>query len=165
MDSVKKQRRTAMRAVPLTRRQASEFVVSLHRHHPPAHGDKYRVGCEVDGRLVGVVQVGRPVARGLDDGKTVEVTRLCTDGTPHVCSFLYGRAARIAREMGYSRIVTYILADESGISLRAAGWHKEADTRGHPWDHLSRPRRTQAPTCDKQRWARKLIPDPLHDAC
>lgn len=30
----------------------------------------------MDGKLVGIAQVGRPVARALDDGKTCEVIRL-----------------------------------------------------------------------------------------
>ena len=83
-----------------------------HRHHDPVHRDKYRLGCEIDGKLVGVVQVGRPVARALCDGKTLEVVRLCSDGTPQVCSYLYGAAARIAKELGYSKIITYILKSE-----------------------------------------------------
>ncbi len=71
--------------------------------------------------MVGVVQVGRPASRNLDDGKTVEVVRLCTDGTKDVCSFLYAKAARIAKEMGYEKIITYILESENGSSLTDAG--------------------------------------------
>ena len=52
-------------AVPLELRQANEFVASLHRHHDPVHRDKFRVGAMLNGKLVGVVQVGRPVARML----------------------------------------------------------------------------------------------------
>ena len=92
----------------------------------------------------------------LDDGKTIEVTRLCTDGTPHVCSYLYGKAARVAKEIGYEKIITYILDIEFGISLKASGWHKEADTKGKSWDHASRRRNTTAPICDKQRWVKYL---------
>lgn len=145
-----------MKAIPLERPVAAEFVKSLHRHHPPANADKYRIGCEHDGKLVGVVQVGRPVSRVLDDGKTLEVLRLCTDGTPNVCSFLYSKAARIARELGYEKIITYILDTESGDSLKATGWSKEADIQGKSWNCPSRPRETKAPTCNKQRWAKKL---------
>lgn len=145
-----------MRAIPLELRQANDFVESLHRHHPPVHRDKFRIGCEVDGNLVGVAQLARPVARGLDDGKTIEVVRLCTDGTPHVCSFLYGRAARIAREMGYDRIVTYILDSEPGTSLKASGWTLDGYTQAKSWDCPSRPRDTKAPTCAKQRWVKYL---------
>lgn len=145
-----------MKAVPLELKQANEFVENLHRHHDSVYRDKFRIGCEVNGKLVGVVQVARPVSRMLDDGKTVEVVRLCTDGTPNVCSFLYSRAARIAAEMGYSKIITYILESESGVSLKACGWHKEDDTKGHHWSCPSRPRCTTAPTCDKQRWAKNL---------
>ena len=146
----------SIRAVPLTQRQANAFVEALHRHHPPARGDIYRIGAEKNGELVGVVQVGRPVARGLDDGTTCEVIRLCTDGTRDVCSFLYARAARIAREMGYTKIVTYILATEPGTSLRAAGWYMAAAVRGREWNCQSRPRKTEAPACDKTRWEKML---------
>lgn len=143
-------------AVPLELKQANAFVSRFHRHHDAVFRDKYRVGAVKGGELVGVVQVGRPVSRELDDGATLEVTRLCTDGTPHVCSFLYSRAARIAKELGYAKIITYILEDEPGTSLLAAGWEKEADIRGHHWDCPSRPRQTTAPTCDKQRWVKTL---------
>lgn len=90
-----------MKAVPVELRTANEFVDKLHRHHEHVHRDKFRIGCAVAGQLVGIVQVARPVSRNLDDGETVEVVRLCSDGTPNVCSFLYARAARIAKEMGY----------------------------------------------------------------
>lgn len=77
-------------AQPLELKDANLFVASLHRHHPPVHRDKFRIGCaDKNGNLLGVVQIGRPVARALDDGETVEVVRLCTDGTKNVCSFLY----------------------------------------------------------------------------
>lgn len=143
-------------AVPLTQKEANEFVERLHRHHKPSRGDKFRVGCAIGGQLVGVVQVGRPVSRVLDDGKTLEVTRLCTDGTKGACSYLYAKAARIAKELGYSKIITYILDSESGKSLVAAGWTCEGITRGGDWSVPSRPRNGTAPTCPKQRWARML---------
>lgn len=147
-----------MKAVPLELKEANAFVDSLHRHHDPVYRDKFRFGVLDDkGELRGVVQIGRPVSRHLDDGKTVEVVRLCTDGFRNACSFLYSRAARIAKEMGYHKIITYILDSESGDSLRAAGWIKEADTKGKHWSCQSRPRQTTAPTCNKQRWAKALI--------
>ena len=143
-----------MKAIPLELKQANEFVEQLHRHHPAVYRDKFRIGCEVNGKLVGVVQLGRPVSRHLDDGKTIEVVRLCTDGTPHACSFLYGKAARIAREMGYTKIVTYILESETGTSLKASGWSFDGMTDAKSWNCPSRPRDTKAPTCAKQRWVK-----------
>ena len=143
-------------AVPLTQSQANEYVAKNHRHHDPVRGDKYRLGASVDGKLVGIVQVGRPVARNLDDGKTVEIVRLCTDGTKDVCSFLYGRAARIAKELGYGKIITYILETESGTSLKAAGWKEECVTKGGEWSRPSRKRNTTAPTVPKRRYAKIL---------
>ena len=145
-----------LEAVPLELRQANEFVSTLHRHHAPVHRDKFRIGAMLNGKLVGVVQVGRPVARMLDDGKTVEVVRLCTDGTKDVCSYLYSKAARIAKEMGYSKIITYILESESGASLRAAGWNEEVTTSGGTWDRPSRHRSTTSPTTPKRRFSRIL---------
>jgi len=145
-----------LKAVPIELRQSNEFVAEHHRHHGPVHRDKFRVACADNGVIVGVANVGRPVSRCLCDGKTLEVLRLCTTGEKDVCSFLYSRCARIAKEMGYSKIITYILESEPGTSLKAAGWHKEADIKGHTWNTPSRPRQTTAPTCDKQRWAKDL---------
>ena len=144
-------------AVPLELKEANAFVGELHRHHDPVHRDKFRVGAVKDGKLVGVVQVGRPVSRRLDDGWTVEVTRLCTDGTPNACSFLYAKAAKIAQEMGYYKIITYILQSESGVSLKAAGWGcEDYCCGGGHWSRPSRERSTTAPTEPKQRWCKIL---------
>ena len=143
-------------SVPLELKTANEFVAKLHRHHDPVHRDKFRCGASVDGRLVGVVQVGRPVSRMLDDGKTVEVVRLCTDGTRDVCSFLYAKAARIAKEMGYEKIITYILSSESGASLRACGWIEDGVTSGGHWSRPARARTTTAPTEPKKRFVKIL---------
>lgn len=144
-------------AVPLELKEANAFVNELHRHHDPVFRDKFRVGAMKDGKLVGVVQIGRPVSRMLDDGKTVEVTRLCSDGTYNVCSFLYAKAAKIAKEMGYNKIITYILCSEPGTSLIAAGWACEKDKcGGGSWDKPSRRRTTTAPTEPKQRWSKYL---------
>ena len=147
-----------MKAVPIELKEANNFVNLLHRHHNAVYRDKFRIGCLDDSnKLIGVVQLGRPVSRCLDDGKTIEVVRLCTDGTKNACSFLYARAARVAQLMGYSKIITYILESESGTSLKASGWCKEADIKGHNWNCPSRPRNTQAPTCNKQRWVKQLM--------
>lgn len=145
-----------LQAVAVELKQANEFVKSLHRHHDPVHRDKFRCGAVKDGQLVGVVQIARPVSRILDDGQTVEVVRLATDGTPNACSFLYARAANAARELGFKRIITYILDSEPGTTLKAAGWHLDGETKGREWTCPSRPRQTTAPTCDKQRWSKKL---------
>lgn len=119
-----------MNAVPLSLTEANQYIAEHHRHHKPVSRDKFRVGCEVDGNLVGVACVGQPVARKLCDGYTLEVTRCCTNGTKGVCSFLYSRCARIAKEMGYRKIITYILEEESGTSLKASGWHCESKKCG-----------------------------------
>lgn len=142
---------------PITLKEANAFVKKYHRHHGPSTGHKFSIGAEQNGDLIGVVIVGQPVARGLDDGYTAEVTRLCTDGTRNACSILYSAAAKAARAMGYHRIVTYILASENGASLKAAGWKLDGTVKGKSWSCNSRPRTTSSPTCDKTRWAKEFF--------
>lgn len=126
--------------IPLSLAEANTFVKQFHRHHKPVVGHKFSLGAVQDGKIVGVAIVGRPVARRLDDGMTLEVTRLCTDGTRNACSFLYGACAKAAFSLGYKRIGTYILASESGVSLSAAGWRLVGGTPGKSWSVPSRPR-------------------------
>jgi hypothetical protein len=132
-----------MEAMPLHLREANEFVAQHHRHSLPTVGGKFAVGAAVDGKLVGVAIAGRPVARKLDDGKTLEVLRVCTDGTPNANSFLYGRVRRIAELMGYSTVITYTLAEESGASLRAVGARHAGEVRAKEWSVPSRQRKSQ----------------------
>jgi hypothetical protein len=110
-----------MEAVPLHIKEANAFVAEHHRHSLPTVGGKFALGVSVDGKLVGVAIAGRPVARRMDDGSTLEVLRVCSDGTQNANSFLYGRVVRIARLMGYQKVITYTLEAESGASLRAVG--------------------------------------------
>lgn len=112
----------SLRIVPVGRDQAFNFIATWHRHHQPPQGYKFALGVAHADVLVGVATVGRPVARVLDDGMTLEVTRVATDGTPHACSALYGACWRAAKAIGYSRALTYTQDGESGASLRAAGW-------------------------------------------
>lgn len=126
-------------------KDAAAFVNLHHRHHTPPAGHKFSIAALADGELVGVVIVGRPVSRHRDDGKTLEVTRLCTIGSKNACSFLYGAAARAAFALGYSRIGTYILKREPGTSLAAAGWKCIAETPGRSWSVPSRPRDDKRP--------------------
>lgn len=127
-------------SVPVRLDEANAFVARHHRHHKPVVGHKFSIGASLGNEIVGVVIVGRPIARMRDDGQTLEVTRLCTDGTKNVCSFLYGAAARAAFALGYRRIGTYILKSEPGTSLTAAGWKLIGERGGGSWSVPSRPR-------------------------
>lgn len=132
----------SLRIVPVSFRDACDFVEAWHRHNPPPLRVKFQMGVADDEDVLrGVAMVGRPVARMLDDGLTLEVNRTATDGTPNANSLLYGAAWRAAKALGYRRLVTYTQAAESGSSLRAAGWCVVAQRpprRG--WDMPSRPR-------------------------
>lgn len=124
----------SLQLVHLELKEANAFVELLHRHHKRIQGHRFSLGAKHDGKLVGAAIVGRPVG-GSNQHEWVEVTRLCTDGTPNCCSFLYGAAARAAKALGYTRIQTYILRDETGSSLKASGWM--FDRLSHPvgWHH------------------------------
>jgi hypothetical protein len=139
---------------------ANAFVRALHRHHAPVIGHKFSLGAVIEDKpvifekLVGVSIVGRPVAQARDDGYTLEVTRLCTDGTRNACSFLYGASARAAFALGYSRIGTYTQPDESGSSLRASGWTLIGERGNNPWksDRPGRHREDKRPPSVKLLW-------------
>lgn len=135
--------------------EANDFVNKHHRHHKPVVGHRFSIGAEVNGKLVGCVIVGRPVARQTDQKHVAEVTRLVTDGTKNACSFLYAQAARAAREMGFTQIQTFILPTENGVSLRAAGWHFHSTTKVGTW-HTRNGRRSDQPECQKAKYIREL---------
>ncbi len=137
---------------PITYSEACAFITAYHSHHLPPQGWKFGLAVNDGDKVVGVVTVGRPVARGLDNGWTLEVTRCCTDGTSHVGSKLYAAAWRATRALGYKRLVTYTLVSEAGTSLIAAGWRVIGTTDGGSWNCLSRPRVDKAPTCQKRLW-------------
>jgi hypothetical protein len=146
--------RVTLALQPISFREAVMFIAAHHRHHLPPNGYKFGIAVNDGEKVVGVVTVGRPVARALDDGYTAEVTRCCTDGTKHVASKLYAAAWRACRAMGYTRLVTYTLIDETGVSLSAAGWRVCYETKDRPqgWDVPSRPRVVKGNTGPKRLW-------------
>ena len=161
-----------LKVVPVTLEEANDFVRRLHRHNKPVLGAKFSIGVarvvvkelmpagpmQVT-ELVGVAIAGRPVARLLDDGLTLEITRVCTDGTRNSCSMLYAACRKAARAMGYERIFTYTLPEEGGASLRAAGFVLDKESAGntHKAWHNRPGRNVEAVGSDliggKWRWA------------
>lgn len=139
--------------VPLTLTEARVFVGQYHRHHQAPLSGLFAIGAAAGDEIRGVAIVGRPIARALDDGWTVEVTRLCVlPSTRNACSMLYAACWRAARAMGYRKLVTYTLASEPGTSLRAAQFRCVAKVRGKSWHTPSRPRVDRHPAQAKLRW-------------
>ena len=95
---------------PIHLAQAKIFVEKYHRHNIPPVGGKFAIACWNNDELCGVAICGRPVSRYSDDGDTLEIYRNCTNGTHNACSKLYGACQRIARDMGYRKIITYTLS-------------------------------------------------------
>ena len=141
-----------MDKMPVSLGDANAFVAMHHRHHKPVVGHKFSLAALKGGKVCGVAIVGRPVSRHRDDGATLEITRLCTDGTRNACSFLYGAAAKATFALGYQNIGTYILPAEGGASLRAAGWRKIGSTPGRSWSVQTRPRVDKHPLGQRELW-------------
>lgn len=147
--------------IPLHLWQANELVALLHRHSKPIRVHKFSIGASKDGRLCGAAICMRPACRALDDGLTLEVCRLVTDGTDNACSLLYAACTRIAKNMGFRKIQSYILDSEPGTSLKASGWVCEKTGCGG----TPQGKRTNRPNghevspitfATKQRWAKLL---------
>lgn len=119
-----------MEVRPIEFSVASAFVKAFHRHCKPTVGHIFSIGCFIRGRLVGVAVCGRPVARKLDDGATIEINRLATDGTRNACSKLYAASRNYARAKGFKKVITYTLMSENGASLRASNFILEAENVG-----------------------------------
>ena len=135
---------------PMSLPEANLFIEKHHRHHGKVQGYKFAIGLNDGVDIVGVVVVGRPVARMLDNGWTLEVTRLCVkEGIKDSCSMLYSAAWRAARALGYKRLITYILKSEAGTSLYASNWKLVGECGGGSWNREDRPRVDKHPTQKK----------------
>ena len=145
---------------PVTFRQANEFIKQYHRHNTVSQGCKFCVSVvDENGVMRGVAIAGRPVSRHLDDGYTCEIVRLCTDGTKNCCSKLYAACCHIAREMGYRKMITYVLMSETGSSLLASGFTLVAENCGkEKWTGKRYSNKTQSirPAECKKRYERIL---------
>lgn len=131
----------SLHLVPVSFADACGFVATWHRHHQPPRGHKFSIGVATGDKLVGVAMVGRPVSRHFDNGLTLEVNRTATDGTKNANSMLYAASWRATKALGFGRLVTYTMADETGASLRAAGWRVVAELHASSgWTRPSRPR-------------------------
>lgn len=144
------------RIIPLTLREANDFVEQWHRHSSRTANDggKFAIGYEVGGHLVGVAIVGRPIARLLQVPGAAEVLRVCTspDAPKGSGSKLYARCRRIWQLMGGTTIHTYTLKRESGASLRGAGIHEPAaEVKPQQWGRPSR-ERAERDIYDQPKW-------------
>jgi len=145
----------SIQAVRVELKEANAFIDVTHRHHKPVRGHRFSIGAECGGKLVGIATIGRPVAPKTDKKHIAEVTRLASNGSKNVCSFLYGKAARIARELAFKKIQTFVLLSEPGTSLKAAGWVCEGKTGDGDW--TNRPGRSSDNAGPKYKWSKSLV--------
>lgn len=144
--------------VPITFKSAKEFVDKYHRHHVAPQGYKFAIAATDGDIILGVAIAGRPVSRYRDDGKTLEVTRLCVKkGYKNLCSLLYSRVSHIAKEMGYQNLITYTLQEECGKSLSASGFALIGSNKGGSWNSKGRRRIDKHPVPGKSIWSKSLV--------
>lgn len=143
-----------LRIVPCTIAKANAFVKQVHRHHGTIPIARFALGvADETGRLRGVAIVGRPCNTHLDDGWTLEVRRLATDGCKNACSMLYAASWKAAKAIGYRRLITYTLPTESQASLKAVGWTCITNCGGKSWKSSKRNRQdTPLTFMKKNRW-------------
>lgn len=126
---------------PCSLREANAYVEQFHRHNKSVTGHRFSISCYDGDRLCGVAICGNPIARKLADGLTIEIRRVCTDGTHNACTKLYGACCRAAKALGYRKVITYTLQSEPGTSLRASNFSVADDNCGAAsWDVPSRRR-------------------------
>lgn len=119
---------------PVTRDEANAVILRWHRHHNPVRSHRFAISAHDGEAMVGVSIVGNPEARALQNGTTFELLRLCTNGHPNAASFLLGASWRVCKEMGVTRLVSYLRVDEQGVSYKAAGWRAVARVKGRSWE-------------------------------
>jgi len=142
----------SLRLIPIMQKEANAFIAKYHRHHKPPQGCRFCTAVSDGSEIVGVAIAGRPVSRALDDGATLEITRVCTNGFRNASSKLYGACCRAGFALGYTRIVTYTITSESGVSLRASGFRCIGQAGGGSWNRPNRKRVDKHPTESKIRW-------------
>lgn len=152
---------------PISFKFANRYVRENHRHNTPVQGCKFCIGVFEGTSCHGVAICGRPVSRNLDNGLTLEINRVCTDGTRNACSMLYGASARVAKAMGYHKVITYTLESENGASLKASNFVNEGLNSGGSWhgrtfdtsQDLFPDMPREVPTERKQRWSITFVKD------
>ena len=148
---------------PISLHEANDFVKEYHRHNIPTVGGKFAIACYYADVLVGVAICGRPISRYLDDGKTLEIYRNCTNGTRNACSKLYSASCRVAFSMGYERVITYTLASENGASLKASAFTDCGECGGKEWTGKRKRNYDVAPKEMKHRWIRTTIKEGVEE--
>ena len=77
---------SAIYLVPLSLREANDFLAKYGRSYRPMRGCKFCVGCALDGKLAGAVIAGRC----REDGQTVQIDRVYATGGRTAYGMLYG---------------------------------------------------------------------------
>lgn len=141
---------------PITLKLANDYVRRFHRHSAPTTGCKFAISLRDSTlNIHGVAICGRPLSRYYDNGFILEILRVCTDGAENGCSMLYGACCRIAKEMGYKKVITYTRISESGSSLKASNFICEGEAGGTHWTG-KRYCGSYIPQEKKNRWIKEI---------
>lgn len=154
---------------PIYFKEAADLIRLHHRHHLPPQGWLFGTSAiSADGDLVACITIGRTTARKSHSAYTAEVTRccvveglervVCRRGKNHadsLASMLYAAAWNACRALGFTRLTTFLLKSESGVTLKALkeqGWRFVRESDGRSWSVPTRPRVDTHPLGVKQLW-------------
>jgi hypothetical protein len=133
-----------LRVVWVSVDDADAFLTWHYRHHPPPAGALFALGIAraSEDRLLGAIIAGRPVPPAQDDGATVEITRVGTDGSPHVEVALYRAVWKVVRACGYHCLITHTHVGQIRLGLRQVGVRPVAALPPRAGSHTPRRART-----------------------
>ena len=148
---------------PITVKAAIQWVRETHRHLPVIQGGLFASAVQCDGRTVAAGIAVNPARVWQGTGRVVIGRVAAIPGLEAVgehaspaCTMILGSLCRAAKALGYTEAWTYTLPDESGASLRAAGFQYKGETKGGEWDRPSRSRAAAVSPTKKGRWMRRL---------
>lgn len=113
---------------------ANLFITEHHRYLGRLHRCRFGLQAFHRGQVVGVILTTPPTNNKVDDGVTLEIARLCTHLAPYqTASALVSRVCRIAKLMGFERVITYVDAEQAGISYTSVNFKRGQAFLRRPW--------------------------------
>jgi hypothetical protein len=120
--------------VPIGLDNANAFVKQHHSYMANVHRCKFCLALTIAGDVAAVLIANVPSSTHYDDGRTLELLRVCIGAPwPHLASKLIGRACRAAKALGYNRVITWCDDAKEGTSYHAANFYLVKVTDRSHW--------------------------------
>jgi len=112
-------------------------ICDEHHYLGSPVGHKFSLGIyDINSRRpLGVMIFGQPVARLLDDGETLEMTRMCLmEQRPNLATQSLSKALKwIRQNRSEKKLISYSDGDHKGTIYAAAGWNPIQLSGGGKW--------------------------------